>query len=159
MVYEENIVQQENKNKGLLIGCGCFLSAIVAGLIIIGVIVVVAVNAVKSAVKPDIDAFFEKYNEKNMAYICENLFSPEISNTECINAMNKMYKDLGKELDYNMSILKGANIDISHKNNVTRKVIKTTGDFEKLSDVSLNFEMYIDKSRKTKMNYFRYKKD
>ena len=159
MANEQNIKQTPKKNNGCIIGCGCFIVAIIIGICVIGTIIFFGVSAIKSAVKPDLDNFFEKYNNREMRYICENIIPTVSSVSSCVNTMNKMYSDLGKEIDYNLSIWKGTSINISSENGKTTKSVKTIGNFEKLKDVYLNFEMYVDKSGETKINYFEYKKD
>ena len=159
MTNEQTIEQTPKKKNGFLIGCGCFLGAIIIGLCVIGAIIFFAVSSIKSAVKPDLDNFFEKYNNQDVRYICQNLLPSEISEYECRNVINEMYSDLGKEIDYNLSVLKGANINISSKNGKTEKYIKTTGNFEKLEDVELEFKIIVDKSGKATINGFRYHKD
>ena len=159
MANEQNIEQTPKKKNGCLIGCGCFLAAIILGIIFISLIALFTVSSIKSAVKPDLDNFFEKYNNRDMNYICKNIIPQEVIGSECVDIMNKIYSDLGKEIDYNLSLLKGTYIKISSQNGKTKKIIKTTGDFEKVEDVNLEFEMFVDKSGKTKINYFHYQKD
>ena len=158
MANEQNI-QTPKKNNGCLIGCGCLLGAAIIGIISIVLMVFFISLVVKSDVKPDMDNFFEKYNNKDMNYICQTLITSEYSGPQCVKTFNKMFDDLGKAINYEPSIFKGSSISVKSNNGETIKSIKTTGDFEKLKDVYLEFEIYVDKSGNTKINYFEYKKD
>ena len=151
--------EPKGKNNGCLIACGCLLGAAIIGIVFIVLLVFIIISGVKSAIKPDMDNFFEKYNNKDMNYICQTLIPSEYSGPQCLATFNKMYEDLGKVINYEPSIFKGSSISVNSSNGKTTKSIKTTGDFEKLKDVSLEFEMYVDKSGNTKINYFEYKKD
>ena len=161
MTNEQNIQQQTpKKNNGCLIGCGCLLVTMIICILIISGLVFWGLNTAKSMIKSDLDNFFGKYNNQDMKELCQNIISVDSSAVpECITTMDKMYNDLGKVVDYNLSILKGANIKMNSTNGKTEKFVKTTGDFEKVKDVNLEFEMFIDKSGETKVNYFEYKKD
>ena len=157
---EENTTKEETpkkKKNGCLICCGCIIGAFVLGVIIIALISLFTVLGVKSAVKPDLDNFFEYYNKNDVGYICTNLIPNTVVKSECEETLTNMNDSLGKELNYRLSILSGTNIKISSKNGETTKYIKTTGNFEKQKDVNLEFTIFVDKSGKSEINSFRFK--
>ena len=55
-----------------------------------------------------IDEFFEKYNNKNFEYICENMYSEYSINNKghCYYNLNEMYNSYGKEISYELSMFK-----------------------------------------------------
>ena len=147
----------KKKTNGCLVGCGCVIGALVLGVIIIALISLIIVLSVKSAVKPDLDNFFEYYNKNDVEYICTNLIPGAVVKSECKETLTNMNDSLGKELNYRLSILSGTVIKVSSNNGETTKYIKTTADFEKQKDVNLEFNIYVDKSGKSVINSFRYR--
>ena len=155
MANEQNTIQKKKPN-GCLIGCGCFSVVIIIGLLFFGALAYFIISAAKADVKPDLDEFFEKYNNQEMSYICKNLLPSSVSESECMDVLTSMYNDFGKEEEYNLSLLKGTYISISSSNGETKKEIKTKVSFEKGKDVNLTFKIFIDKSGNKQIYYFNY---
>ena len=154
----EEFTQSESKkkNNGWLIGCGCLIGAIIIGIAFVSLIIFFITSAVKSAVEPNIDKFFEKYNNNEINYICSEMLPEEIPFSTCQNELTKMKNSLGKEKSYNLSLLSGAYIKVESHNGETTQYIKMKADFEEYKNVKILFNFYIDKSGKLTVDGFEY---
>ena len=157
MSNEQQTEQTQKKNNGCLIGCGCFLIAIITGILFISGFLYFIATVTISNVKPDLDNFFEKYNNHEMNYICQNLLPDSVTENECIEVLTNMYNEFGKELEYKFPFHKGAYINVSSSNGDTKKEITTIADFEKEKNVTLEFKIHISKSGRIQIYHFGYK--
>ena len=155
MANEQNTTQKKKPN-GCIIGCGCLSIAIIIGILLFGALAYFIISAAKADVKPDLDIFFEKYNNQEMSYICQNLLPSSVQESECMDVLTSMYNSFGKEEEYDLSLLKGAYINIQSSNGETKKEIKTKAVFEKEKDVVLTFKIFVDKSGNKQIYSFHY---